>query len=123
LFPFYPLLFYGSFLTEEEITHRLVKLNMGWAKRVDRIWIAPLKHGDVEAEYMDLDNVSHRVLRENEGLLGWKTTKRWDCPTRIPVHLFIRRDDGPRVTLISREDLSRLLMCNISEGLFHGVDE
>jgi len=120
LTPINPLLFYMPYMTEEELAKHLPGESSRWVKRVSKIWICPLE-GTRARDVSDLDAVSHRILRENEGLLAPRR-KRYAMTSRLPVYHFSQEADGtPRVQVLDRLEIANMLQCNIVSGLLSGV--
>ena len=120
LVPFSPLLFYMAYMTEEELVKKLPAASLSIIKRVSRIWLCDLD-SPKPCDVTDIDALSHRLLRDNEGLLAPRR-KRYSFTSRVPVHYFTQDKDGtPRVRVLDRLEIAEILQCNIVTGLFSGV--
>ena len=120
LLPLSPLLFYMPYMTEEELGKNLPQESLRLVKRVSRIWLCSMGCSEAQ-DINDLDSLSHRILRDNEGLLA-PQRKRYADTSRIPVHYFSHEKDGtPRTRTLERLEIASLLQCNIVSGLLSGV--
>ena len=118
--PVFPILYYGGFMTEEELDRKLTAESWLELRRSSRIWLCS------SSEHPVLDPLSHDMLLDNEGLL---LTRPRSCAyssvfaRRLPVYWFQPGFDGEsvKVTVMERTDLAQTLRMNITSGLFRGV--
>lgn len=120
LLPLSPLLFYMAYMTEEELDKALPVESVRLMKRASKIWLCSMGSSRVD-DVGDLDALSHRILRDNEGLLAPRR-KRYAYSSRVPVHYFTQDKDGSsNIRALDRLEISSLLQCNIVSGLLSGV--
>ena len=121
LVPMYPLLYYGAFLTEEELDLDLRKANYYWARRVAVIWVCNRHFGSTDVDRIGLDPVAYKILADNEGILAAAGRRKYNDPSRLPIRMFCQTDAGPLVSTVTRQELDRILIYNIKDGILHGL--
>lgn len=118
LTPIFPYLTCLSFMTEEELKKEYPREVRKWLRRAGSIWLC-LPRGAV-----DIDCVTHDILVFNEGLMSSAVlySRSWEAPSRLPVYQFWVQDNGTPVrSRMDREEIHRVLRCNVMGGLFRGV--
>ena len=100
LTPICPLLYYLPFMTPEERSTKLPRLSRQWLRRCGKIWL------QFPSEAEDLDVFSFDVLQANE-----------DSAVRLSVSQLERCDDNIYAVPMERDEIRRILGCNLSVGL------
>lgn len=118
--PVFPILYYGGFMTEEELDRQLTAESWREFRRCSRIWLCS------PSEHPVLDPLSHDMLLSNEGLLLTRPRSSAYSSVfarRIPVYWYQPGFDGEavKVSAMERSDVGRTLRMNITSGLFRGV--
>jgi len=122
LTPVFPAAYCGAFMTQEELGRRLREVTLWWYKRVARVWLCM----DLNEEFPALDPLTHDILLINEGLMIYPGGRRFIGDSRLPVYKFVppRSDEAPPdVAKLARKDISDFLGCNITAGLFRGLED
>lgn len=122
LTPIFPTAYCAAYMTEEEVGRRLREVTLWWYKRCSKIWLCL-----VEPDAPRLDPLTHDLLLLNEGLMVYpdRGGRSFVDKCRLPVYRFVQEDHEATacsVEPIARRDISHFLRCNITEGLFRGLE-
>jgi hypothetical protein len=121
--PVFPLAYCLAFMTQEEISRRLRDTTLWWYRRCTKIWLCFTGMNG----YPELDPLSHDILLINEGLMAFPDGGRHFLDKgRLPVYRFqlpTVEDGPPVIEKLSRENLAHYLRCNLTQGLFRGLEE
>jgi len=120
MFPVFPMLQFGGYLTEDEMDRQLTVESWRWVRRSAKIWLC------TDTEHPKLDPLTHDILLDNEGLLLTRTrSSSYNSvfAKRRPVYRFKPGFDGEsvQVSLLERAEIAQTLRTNITSGLFRGV--
>ncbi len=120
--PIFPVAYCAAFMTQDEIGRRLKEVTLWWYKRCSRIWLC-VERG---VRYPELDPLTHDVLLINEGMMVFPDGRRsFRDMGRIPVEQFRMppADDEPAdIHVLERSEVSHYLRCNMTSGLFRGME-
>ncbi len=122
MMPIFPVAYCAAFMTQEDLARRLRIITLWWWRRCGRIWLCT----EAGEDYPELDPLTHDVLLINEGLMTYPDKGRhFMSRARLPVHRFRThsQDDGSaKIDLLRREEISYYLRCNLTGGLFRGME-
>jgi hypothetical protein len=120
--PVFPVAYCYSFMTQEELGRKLREVTLWWYKRVSKVWLCT----DTTEGYPKLDPLTHDVLLVNEGLMVYPGGRQFLSVSRLPVYRFTppKSDEAPpMVQPLARTAISDYLGCNITAGLFRGLED
>lgn len=122
LMPVYPPAHCMSYMTDGEVVKEVRDITFWWYRRCARVWLCM----DRDIDYPELDPLVHDILLTNEGLMCYPGGRHFTQKGRLPVYRFRMpsSDDNPAdVELLDRQKISHYLSCNITSGLFRGLED
>lgn len=113
--PIHPLLLYGMYLPLDRLDRTYLRPQaMWWVRRAGAMWLCLPPQDEV-----DLDPLSYDILMKNE-MVGCVPRRNGD-PARLPVYELAWTDtDQYNLNRCTKDQLARLLRCNIVPGLLRG---